>query len=672
MNDLSRNRSGSRREGRRLPSYFDLIEDELRRRGGGGGGARKAPPRANTGMPSLARNAGAATAFSRASGNNAVVVKVLSYGAGAASARNVLAYQSKEEKAHDQDGREVSDLSAEVRSWEREFGNRKGSKDVLRLTYELESTDRDRVAHALSSLTSEGFRDVGDTDRTYAFSVSEGVKGQTRLNLALVIAHEKRDRSDRSSDNRIAAEIDDVHAIDSRVDKALRAEGITPVSRYPVEFSSGPKGFTAALHAMQRRGAEVTLSTKTHIEERPGKSGRYHQSVARRELRTSDHKQLTAEGKIVGALMQTRQPRDFMHLLLSGPANVDRDQFVLAGRDFLRKQFFGHRYAYAVHNRNDLDKHPHLHVIVGLRNSSGKMLNPNVRDFTEWRTRFAEKARERGIAIDRQKRVERAGPPPVKRWEWEMFQRMGATAPPNVVEKVISKLRDTPTAPKLEEARRRFDQTQRSIGRVIQMLEGIAKDRSAPSTARELSHDLSIGLQREYRRLETAVRRGHDPTKMKGEEHMLRSTPISAAQAKAAKETLATTAISVAAKILNPTDRLLFEQATKVIGTVVGLQLDSRVTKDRDRADVDKAKRSSDSLETKSSAGRDHVAEQGIDNRTSSNRTADQSRIARSNSEHESSENSRTNRERNQRRERDQSKSIKLRPPQDKDRDRSR
>ena len=672
MNDLSRSRFGSRREGRRLPSYFDLIEDELRRRGGGGGGAKKAPPRTKVGLPSAARNAGAATAFSRANGNNAVVVKVLSYGAGAVSVRNVLAYQSKEEKAHDQDGREVSDLSAEFRSWEREFGNRKGSKDVLRLTYELESTDRDRVAQALGSLASDGFRDVGDTDRTYAFSVSEGVKGQSRLNLALVIAHEKRDRSDRSSQNRISAEIDDVHAIDARVDKALRAEGIAPVSRYPAEFSSGPKGFIAALHAMQRVDAEVTLSTKTHLEERPGKSGRYQQGVARRELITSDHKQLTAEGKVVGALMQTRQPRDFMHLLLSGPANVDRDQFILAGRDFLREQFFGHRYAYAVHNRNDLDKHPHLHVIVGLRNSSGKMLNPNIRDFTEWRTRFAEKARERGIAIDRQKRIERAGPPPVKRWEWEMFRRMGATAPPNVVEKVMSKLRDKPTAPKLEEARRRFDQTKHSVGRVIQMLEGIAKDRSAPSTARELSHDLSIGLQREYRRLEAVVRRGHDPTKTKGEEHMLRSTPISAAQAKAAKETLATTAISVATKILNPTDRRLFEQATTIIGKVVGLQLDSRVTKDRDRADIDKAKRSSDSLETKSSAGRDHVAEQGIDNRTSSNRTADQSRIARSNSEHESSENSRTDRERNQRRERDQSKSIKLRSPQDKDRDRSR
>ncbi len=670
MNDLTRSRSGSRPEGRRLPSYFDLIEDELRRRGGGGGGAKKAPLTAKAGILSVARNAGAGTAFSRASGNNAVVVKVLSYGAGAASARNVLAYQSKEEKAHDQDGREVTDLSAAVQSWEREFGNRKGSNDVLRLTYELARTDREQVARALSSLASEGFSDVGDTDRTYAFSVSEGVKGRTRLNLALVIAHEKRDRADRSSQNRIRAEIDDVHGIDARVDSALRLQGITPVSRYPAEFSSGPKGFTAALHAMQRGGAEVTLSTKTHIEDRPGGSGRYQRGVARREITTSDHKQLTAEGRIVGVLMQTRQPRDFMHLLLSGPANVDRNQFILAARDFLREQFSGHRYAYAVHNRADLDKHPHLHVIVALRNSSGKMLNPNIRDFTEWRTRFSEKARERGIAIDRQKRVERAGPLPVKRWEWEMFRRMGATAPTNVVEKVISKLRDTPTVPKLQDARKRFDQTQRSVGRVIQMLEGIAKDRSAPSTARELSRDLSIGLQHEYRRLETAVREGRDPTRIKGEEHMLRSTPISAAQAKAAKETLATTAISVAAKILNPSDRMLFEQATNVISKVVGLQLDSRVSKNRDRAEVGKAKRSSDSLETKSAAGRDHVAEQGIDNKTSSNRTLDQSRIARSNAEHDSSDNSRT--DRNQRSDRDQSKSIKLRPPQEKDRDRSR
>ncbi|MCQ1854993.1 relaxase/mobilization nuclease domain-containing protein [Neorhizobium galegae] len=672
MNDLSRSRSASRSNGRRLPSYFDLIEDELRRRGGGGGG-KKRPSFTKTGLPS-AKHPGAATAFSRAAGNNAVVVKVLSYGAGASSVRNVLAYQSKEGEAHDQDGREVSDLNAAVRSWEREFGNRKGSQDILRLTYELEKANLEDIAHALGSLAEEGVRHPGDTNRTYAFSVSEGVKGGSRLDFALVIAHEKKGRSDRSSANRIPAEIDDVRAIDERLDRALRGAGITPVARYPAEFSSGPKGLTATLHAMQRAGAEVTLSTKTHVKDRPGKSGRYERGGERRVVKTKDHKELTAEGKVIGALMQTRQPRDFMHLLLSGPDSVDRDRFILAGQDFLKEQFAGHRYAYAVHNRHDRQKHPHLHVIIALRNARGKMLNPNIRDFTEWRVRFADRARERGIPIDRQKRIERAGPPPVKRWEWEMFRRMGATAPSNVVEKVMSKVRDTPTAPKRDEARTRLEQSRRSVGHVIRMLEGIAKDRSSPSTARELSHDLSIGLRREYGRLQTAVHQGRDPAREKGEEHMLRSTPITAAQAKAAKETLANTAIAVAAKIANPSDRLIFEQATKIIGKVVGLQLDSRVTKNRDRTDVGKNKRSPDSLETKSATGRDRVAEQGVINKSSSNRSLDASRIGRSNAEQDGPETDRSNRGRPkpQQRDRDIPKSIKLRPPQDNDRNRSR
>ncbi len=672
MTEPSRSRLSSKSEGRRLPSYFDLIEDELRRRGGGRGGGKRASP--VKGKRTTAKHPGVASALSRAAGNNAVVVKVLSYGAGAGSARNVLSYQSKEEKAHDQDGREVSDINEAVRSWEREFGHRKGSKDVLRLTYELENTNREDIARALASLAENGFSRAGDSDRSYAFSVSEGVKGETRLHFALVIAHEKKDRSDRSSSNRIPGEIDAAHAIDARLDEALRKEGITPISRYPVEFSSGPKGLIATLHAMQRRGAKVTLSTKTRIEERPGRSGRYMRGGERREIATEDHKQLTAEGKIVGVLMQTRQPRDFMHLLLSGPANVDRDKLVLAGRDFLREQFAGHRYAYAVHNRNDLERHPHLHVIVALRNGSGKMLNPNIRDFTEWRMRFAKKARERGIPIDRQKRIERAAPPPVKRWEWEMFRRMGATAPPSVVEKVIAKVRDAPTAPKLEDARRRLDQSRRSVGLVIKMLDGIAKDRNAPSTARELSHDLSIGLQREYRRLETAVHDGRDPTKEKGEDHMLRSTPISAARAKTAKESLANTALNIAAKITNPSDRLIFEEATKVIGKVVGLQLDARIERNRARVDYGKNKRSSDSLETKSAVGRDHVAEQGGANKSSNNRSVDAARVARSNAEHTRLEADHSDRrlEKAQQRDREMPKSIKLRPPQEKDRDRSR
>lgn len=672
MNDRSNSRSTSRSADRRLPSYFDLIEDENRRRGGGGGGAHKRSFVADR-SPATGRNTGAASALSRAAGNNAVVVKVLSYGAGAGSAKNVLTYQSKEEKARDQDELEVTDINAAVRSWEREFGNRKGSDDVLRLTYELETADREKVGHALRSLADAGFYRDGDTDRTYAFSASEGVKGQTRLQFALVIAHEKKDRADRGQINRIAADIDTVQAIDHRLDITLRGAGIVPISRYPASFSSGPKGFTATLHAMQRDNAEVTVSTKTQLLERSGKSGRYEQGSERRELVAADRRDLTKHGQLVGSLLQTRQPRDFMHLLLSGPANVDRDRFVLAGRDFLREQFAGHRYAYAVHNRADTKKHPHLHVIVALRSSAGRTLNPNIRDFTEWRIRFAEKARDRGIQLDRQKRLERAAPPPVKRWEWEMFQRMGATAPSNVIDKVVSKIWDKPAAPRRHDAKGRFDQTRRSVGRVIEMLDDLGRDRSAPSTVRELSQDLSAGLRREYQRLEVAIQQGRDPAKEKGQDNMIRSTPISSAQAKAAKETLASTAVSVAAKIADPSDRLIFEQATKVIGKVVGLQLDSRVVKDRDRTDPKIGQGTSDALTTKSAAGRDHVAEQGVVNKTSNDRFGDAVRISRSNAElGERDQDQSQDRAANKERSRDIPKSIKLRPPQDKDRERGR
>ncbi len=190
MKERSRSRLNAKSEGRRLPSYFDLIDDELRRRGAGGGGGKRASAVKDKGTP--AKHPAVSSALSRAAGNNAVVVKVLSYGAGAGSVRHVLHYQAKEEKAHDQDDREVSDINEAVRLWERELGHRKGSRDVLRLTYELENANRGDTARAISSLAEDGFRRVGDIDRTYAFSVSNGEKGQTRLHFVLVIAHERR------------------------------------------------------------------------------------------------------------------------------------------------------------------------------------------------------------------------------------------------------------------------------------------------------------------------------------------------------------------------------------------------------------------------------------------------------------------------------------------------
>jgi hypothetical protein len=664
--------SNPSRPERRLPFYHELLEDDDERRGGGGGGGSGS--RRRVGRPGSHRGHGphaASTAFSRATGNNAVVVKVLSYGSGSGSARNVLNYQSKEERAIDQDGREVTSIQDTLAQWEREFTTREGSKDVLLLTYELPKTDREIISKALDELARDGILRAGDTQRTYAYSIGAGVKDQTRLSLAIVIAHEKSDRADRSTDNQLSPTMENVQALDLRVASRLRGQGIATVSRNPAKFASGPKGLTATLHVMQRQDNEVTISTHSHLQPRENKTPIYKRTQDRRAITTADHKELTREGRTVGVLLQTRQPRDFMHLLLSGPANVNRDKFIEAAGDFLCTQFYGHRFAYAVHNRNDKDKHPHIHAIVSLKGPGKTRLNPNIRDFTEWRERFADKARDRGLTIDHQKRLDRAGPPPVKRWEWEMFRRMGAYSPPNVMTKVMNKIRDKPTAPTMQAGVDRFNTTKKSLNRVIDMLDTIAKDRSQPSTARELSRDLTIGLRREYQRLEDAVSQGRDPAHEQGEIHMLRNTPITASQAKTAMDAITASAEAVSKALTNPTERAIFESATKVIDKVVKLQLDSRVAKGKDR-DNDKA---TNATSTKSAAGRDPVLD-----RTSTNRSVDEARIAQANQgravaddRHERGRDKSKEREQEKQPERQIPSRVVLTPPKDRDRgDRSR
>ena len=379
--------------------------------------------------------------------------------------------------------------------------------------------------------------------------------------------------------------------------------------------------------------------------------------------------------------MYTNQQRDFMHLLISGPANVDRDRFVKAGAAFLRSQFSTHRYTYAVHNRDDKSKHPHLHVLVALRDSRGNRLHPNIRDFTEWRMRFAEQARERGIQLEPQKRNDRAGPPPVKRWEWELFHRMGAASPATLAEKVRSKIHDKPTAPKLAAARAHFQDTRKNLNRVVGMLDRLSKDRSVSSTARELSQDLLNGLSREYDRLETAIGDGRDPALERGEVHMLRTTPISQSQADIAKERVAKAVVNTAAKILNPVDRETFTKAAKVITKLVDLQLDSRID-----ARIKDRNGQSAAMSTKSAGGKDRVDDREAQPKTSTRKAVDIGRVGQavqardhaSRDEKRESSSLRTAEHERQRSNdktetsRESVRTIKMRPPQSKDRDRGR
>ena len=560
---------------RALPTYFENIEKDDDR----GSPPKRPLPFVVSGLSSLraARRFGVATAFSRARGNNAVVLKVLSYGAGVRSARNVLAYLAKEERAVDQHGHEVADVNRTIEEWSQEFKGRAGSKDILILRYLLTNASGDRISKAMMRIGNEGLHDDQDTERSLAYSAEPAACDQMLLTLAIIIAPEKHDRADRHKEGRLKPTEDARERIHRNIERYLGGEGIVVALRKGFETTTGRKGMSDALRSMGRRGAAVTISTKTYIKYREGKIGEYERGSQRRTVVTNNHREISRESAVIASLMSSQQSRDFMHLLISAPADTDRDNFIKAGAAFLQTQFAGHRYAYAIHNRNEARRHPHLHVIVAMNDGHGKRLDPNIRDFSNWRVCFAEKAREHGIKLEPQKRTDRAAPPAIKRWEWELFRRLGMAAPPTLAQKVCMKLFDRPTAPRLAAARVRFETTRRNLIRVIELLDELSRDRNGPSTARELSKELHDGLSREYQRLECTLHDRRNPILERNAIHETRIVYLSRSQADSAKEHIARRITATAALIQDPVDRSIFTNAGEVINRLARLQLDARI-----------------------------------------------------------------------------------------------
>ena len=91
-----------------------------------------------------------------------------------------------------------------------------------------------------------------------------------------------------------------------------------------------------------------------------------------------------------------------------------------------------------------------------------------------------KKARERCIQPEPQKRNGRAGAPPIKRWEWMLFYRLGAAASTTMADKVRAKIHDRPTGPKLAATRARFHNTRKNLNRAVGLLDRFSKDWGQP------------------------------------------------------------------------------------------------------------------------------------------------------------------------------------------------
>lgn len=98
--------------------------------------------------------------------------------------------------------------------------------------------------------------------------------------------------------------------------------------------------------------------------------------------------------------------RQAFNIVLSMPAGTDPDGLYKAVRNFAREQFYGqHHYLMALHTpETDPHKkpspHPHVHLIIKAENTIGQRLHIRKATLEQWRSLFAEKLREQGIAAN--------------------------------------------------------------------------------------------------------------------------------------------------------------------------------------------------------------------------------------------------------------------------------
>lgn len=87
--------------------------------------------------------------------------------------------------------------------------------------------------------------------------------------------------------------------------------------------------------------------------------------------------------------------RDTMHIVLSMPEGTEAKDVKIASREFA-KETFSKNYSYVMALHEDT-KQPHVHLTVKTLGHDNKRLHADPEDIQEWRERFAEKMRERGI-----------------------------------------------------------------------------------------------------------------------------------------------------------------------------------------------------------------------------------------------------------------------------------
>lgn len=326
-----------------------------------------------------------------ATGAQPAVVKVLSFGEGS-GVKKLVKYVSRggEITIENERGERFGggDAPAAINSdWQAVLGDRQASRDVGLFNVEISWRSPDlRLTTDSQALLKSVF-----TDRPFAFAV--GQAAQTTKIEGVVVLYSP-------TQGRLVAKGEEYEAAKERLKNTL-AEKADAVELRITGQGHGVRFGTALLRRLveSRKGQVHNDRGEMIADVKAAKS------LVQREWRSS---------------LESRGPRDTIHVLVTTPYGTDATRFQDAVRNFLAQEFKGHRYIFALHDPQsdprplrDGGKRPHLHAhaVIATLSDYGDRLKVWVSDLARWRTRFAENARANGINLEMTARRETASPP---------------------------------------------------------------------------------------------------------------------------------------------------------------------------------------------------------------------------------------------------------------------
>lgn len=360
----------------------DALEDAPRGKGARGLGA---PPA--QGSRVAAAGGTGSSAMKLAAGYQPAVLKVISYGHGAARATAIGQYIQRDEVALEtHEGKILATheaVAAEMKEWAKGFDKRKESDDVATFKLSVKGEGEERLVTAVEAAFA-GHR--------HAYRIDMGEDGSCSARVVAAMAGRSTVRGENGDE-----------AVKERFYIAARrgAGGRMDVS--------GPTRSKIGERIASALGVEAeAVSIEPQGEPSHGKAG----VVFQLSRLTHDGSARSADGGVIASEQQVRQaaqawnrslnsfsPRDTMHMILSSKAGADKEALVRAARGFLHSQFPDHRFAFALHDDKEADGHMHVHAIVAVKGEDGERLRTGPAVLRSWRQSYAEHAQAQGLKI---------------------------------------------------------------------------------------------------------------------------------------------------------------------------------------------------------------------------------------------------------------------------------